>query len=130
LKAQNDKKATELEDGWLENLDCNGNERNRQYFKVGIIDDIVNQGRKEGKTSYTTSFLQLLQVWFEVCDMRAKAVDARKEVQSREEEDEVEKKELYLPIIRAAVQMLKDNSTELQHWSDGKGDKGYAAPPE
>jgi hypothetical protein len=97
---------------------------------VGIIDDIVNQGRKEGKTSYTTSFLQLLQVWFEVCDMRAKAVDARKEVQSREEEDEVEKKELYLPIIRAAVQMLKDNSTELQHWSDGKGDKGYAAPPE
>jgi hypothetical protein len=130
VKAQTDKKATDIEEAWLENLDCNGDERNRLYRKVGIIEEMVNEGGREAQTNYTAPFLELLHTWFQRCKMRAQAVDARKEVQSKEEEDEIEKKELYLPIIQAAVQMLKDNATQLQQWSDGEGEKGRAAPSE
>jgi hypothetical protein len=92
VKAQTDKKSTYLEDAWLKCLDSNGDERHRQYMKCGIIQEMAKGGRKEGRTGYTASFLQLLQIWFQLCEMRAEAVDARKEVQSKEEEDEIERR--------------------------------------
>jgi hypothetical protein len=128
VKAQTDRKATYIEEEWIEAIDCNDTEHNRLYKKRGIIQEMTEVGEGLYETGYTASFLQLLQIWFERCEMRAKAVDARKEVQSKEEEDEIEKKELYLPIIQAAVQMLKDNATQLQQWSDDEGEKGPAAP--
>jgi hypothetical protein len=127
VKAQTDKKATHIEEAWIEAIDCNDKEPSRLYRKWGVIREMTEVGERLVQTGYTTSFLQLLQIWFERCEMRAEAVDARKEVQSKE--DEIEKKELYLPIIQAAVQMLKDNATQLQQWSDGEA-KGRAAPPE
>lgn len=130
VKAQTDKKATYIEEAWLENLDCNGDERDCFYKKVGIIEEMANEGRRKFQTSYTAPFLELLQVWFQRCKMRAHEVDAREGVQIKEEEDEIEKKELYLPIIQAAVRTLKDNSTQLQQWSDDEVEKGRTAPPE
>jgi len=128
VKAKENGMATPIEEGWLSALDCNDDLVEHLLKKTGIVTQLKKYRHMR---FYMTPFLDLLLLWFNLCEQRADTLRTSEGVQlKKEEEDEMERKELYLPIIRAAMQMLRENSAQLQQWPSSEDDKQSTPRPD